>query len=124
MLDTEQRKSAALTAILQNSIHTIDPSKVTVERIIGTEALKTIVDLLQPAPSGWQTMDSAPRDGEYILAVRNEAGYSKKRPTVIQWDGDLSNWTDGCGNEVVSQPTHWHPIKGLPLPSPPTGEKS
>ncbi len=69
----------------------------------------------------WKTIDSAPRDGEYILAVRNEKGYSRKCPNVIQWDGDLSNWTDWSGNEVVYQPTHWNPITGLllPLPAPP-----
>ena len=73
----------------------------------------------EPAPpSGWQPIETAPKDGRVLLA------YWGDTPQFIGWDGEgwrvLMPPARGMGfgihgNFAPFQPTHW-----MPLPAPPT----
>lgn len=67
----------------------------------------------------WQDIETAPRDGTWILA--NTAGthphtHAPFVPDVIQWLG--GRWDNGFDRSVY-RPTHWMP---LPAPPKPAGE--
>ncbi len=78
-----------------------------------TEAIK--LDMLKRADkapaNGWQTMDTAPRDGTYIfVGFRSPDGY---------WNCDMTKWDgDGWWQHRQRNPTHW-----MPLPTPPQDKK-
>ena len=70
--------------------------------------------------SEWQPIDSAPRDGDVLIFVK-ETGeqFVAYWGTAIE-DGDQA-WTFARGNGlsfIVRNPTHW-----MPLPSPPATEQ-
>jgi hypothetical protein len=63
---------------------------------------------------GWQPIETAPKDGTIILAVK--AGKGHGGYTIIFWDDDFE-WSGYTAEEekrlVKFQPTHW-----MPLPEP------
>ena len=65
--------------------------------------------------SEWQPIETAPKDGKYILAVRNAVGH--RAVTVIVFD-EVLGWVGRTVEDekkmVKYQPTHW-----MPLPEPP-----
>ncbi|MFT3987164.1 hypothetical protein [Aestuariivirga sp.] len=68
---------------------------------------------------GWQTMESAPRDGEWFLAVGGGLGVeidiASYNKSVGAWNttrytlDDHDNEPDG-----YNRPTHWRPLPALP----------
>lgn len=80
-------------------------------------ALGDLVDLrdeLMAAREGWRPIETAPRDGAWILVWLG--GISNCADTV-QWA--YGDWWNGCSGHVPSAaaPTLWRP-----LPAPPAGE--
>lgn len=66
------------------------------------------------APSEWQTMDTAPKDGTKILVVM------RSHVAMAAWGGSRPpTWKVGSkyGPSLQFLPTHW-----MPLPSPPRTE--
>jgi hypothetical protein len=63
---------------------------------------------------GWQTIDTAPKDGTLILAL-------VPFPTLVRWWTDLDGfgedypWVGRDGSSYkVNQVTHWLPLPPLP----------
>lgn len=77
-------------------------------------------DLLSLSRNGWQTMDSAPKDGsEFIMLDANV-----KTATVGHWMGDVEwrNVGKKIGEAIaepgwfpLATPTHWQPLPAPPL---------
>lgn len=90
-----------------NLIAFIDPADgVTAQRVLmSIDAL--IAAVSRSALGDWQPIETAPKDGTWILGVRN----ADERPcyAVVNWEGI---WTDG--EYTYSLLTHW-----IPLPPPP-----
>ena len=65
--------------------------------------------------SEWQPIATAPKNGETIVAMRNEKGRSA--PSFIFWDG-ADGWVGMTADDekrlTKFEPTHW-----MPLPAPP-----
>jgi hypothetical protein len=60
--------------------------------------------------SEWRTIDSAPKDGTWILAASEELGVC-----IVQFVG--GDWyDDGLGAEAlaIDDLTHWQPLPDLP----------
>lgn len=63
-----------------------------------------------PQETGWRTIDSAPKDGTYIIGGRAE-----KRSKMMWWEtqsGGGGRWLidDGDFSPAKPQPTHWQPV--------------
>lgn len=80
------------------------------------DALIAALPLDGSEAQGWQPIETAPKDGTWILAVRSEGRPSHQ--TIVRWDHVdwPDNWSDG---EYTFCPTHW-----MPLPAPPTPRAS
>lgn len=67
--------------------------------------------------SEWQDIETAPKDGRWILAV--VSGFI---PDVVHWDGHYGWWTgqddfiEGECDEMW-RPTHWQPLPPPPVKS-------
>lgn len=68
----------------------------------------------------WRDIETAPKDGDYILAICVGPGMSRV-PTVIAYNIWEDCWADHPApadkmpvRKVVHQPSHW-----MPLPAPP-----
>ena len=64
--------------------------------------------------AGWQPIETAPKDGTYILLIGTQAGLPDKRwiaPVTGHWS---TNRTWHCDSFNLNNPTHW-----MPLPEPP-----
>ncbi len=61
--------------------------------------------------NGWQTIETAPKDGTEILG----AFFEGKRwfRENIEWDDEFECWVVGWDRETIN-PSHW-----MPLPPPP-----
>jgi hypothetical protein len=75
------------------------------------KAVAEVARLTQEQSSGWQPIETAPKDGTWFLA--HEPGESMK---AMRWDTDTRDknhaWRD---HELLKyEPTHW-----MPLPDPP-----
>jgi hypothetical protein len=79
------------------------------------------------APSAWQPIETAPRDGERIVLAKYDwaHGLSAFGPSDVQiyglwwmtvgyWSDKWLNWNDGIEPSGLASPTHW-----MPLPEPP-----
>lgn len=63
--------------------------------------------------SQWQTIESAPKDGTYFLAIQYTMKGMCHFPSVVSYDGESFYWE--CEHKISSSiPTHW-----MPLPQPP-----
>ena len=63
---------------------------------------------LAPAPGQWQPIETAPKDGGYILLTNSE-----ERSTQIGfWNG--SSWDDGDFYDSMGDFTHWMPLPIAP----------
>ena len=81
-----------------------------------------------PDEGGWRTIDSAPKDGSYIIAGRfgpdEELSWVKHSRWITAQEIDVDDgddpaeyddaWTDGNDDWEPIYPTHW-----MPLPQPP-----
>jgi hypothetical protein len=64
----------------------------------------------------WQKIETAPKDGVYVLVARAGQWVGEARWTEGGgWREPNNDWTDSWGQEL--HPTHW-----MPLPAPPTAE--
>lgn len=67
--------------------------------------------------SEWQPIDSAPRDGTYVLLVSSGGavwqGYWRKSDEAPYGH---AGWTRFNSCDIQWQPNHW-----MPMPKPPTG---
>ena len=71
----------------------------------------------RPAPGcdGWRPIESAPRDGSYILV------WNRKEAVVAygyEHDG-LTYWWDAYSQSVPVNATHWQPLPPAPRPADP-----
>ena len=72
-------------------------------------------------PTGWQPIETAPKDDEILLYGRynsDSQGYMP-RPMVGRWGTFHKRWEIHAGSRFGIRPTHW-----MPLPAPPQGEAS
>lgn len=60
----------------------------------------------------WEPIETAPRDGTWILGWRKSNVFIDGVQTVMAFDDVEDHWVDGCFE--VDPPTHW-----MPLPEPP-----
>lgn len=91
---------------------------------------------------GWRDIESAPKDGSYIVAWGKPCSSADEGPWVTRWqdygEGSiaLERWKSGDGpkgtfwhSEPVNnwtngwKPTHWQPLPSPPLPLPGGEEK-
>jgi len=64
--------------------------------------------------TGWQPIETAPRDGAFVLAFGEHNGaLADCSIAIIQWWDDAGGWFSD-GREYTFSPTHW-----MPLPEPP-----
>jgi hypothetical protein len=76
-----------------------------------------------PAPSGWQPIESAPRDGRAVLLWapewRDYPAIGTWHEKVGAWDSDAGTMEDGpsFSPDALGGPSHW-----MPLPPAPTQE--
>jgi hypothetical protein len=61
----------------------------------------------------WRTMESAPRDGTYVLL--RMPGYALAE--VCCWASGRDRWQDVMG-DYVNEPTHWQPLPSTDLTAP------
>ena len=69
--------------------------------------------------SGWQPIETAPKDGTAILVYFPKDFFDRKRnhQTVVYWaikDPWVTGWEVYGGSFLSIEPTHW-----MPLPDPP-----
>jgi hypothetical protein len=67
--------------------------------------------------SEWQPIETAPKDGQTIVAFRNEIG--KGAYTLIFWDDVEGQWAGLTATHekmlAKHQPTHWIPLPPRPV---------
>lgn len=67
----------------------------------------------------WQPIETAPKDGTWILAVKE--GYYGEGipfiPCVVYWDSDVKGWSESeyVSGEPAWVLTHWMPIPKNPV---------
>jgi hypothetical protein len=75
---------------------------------------------MEDVMSEWQAIETAPKDGTWVLVVI--AGYV---PSVAHWDADHADWLTGLPEDVSDEmwqefiepeykPTHWMPLPEAP----------
>jgi hypothetical protein len=69
--------------------------------------------------SGWQPIETAPKDGSHILACRIPIGIrvtvNTHPPTVVHWfDDGFYTSVNELAPERPYDPTHWQPLDPLP----------
>ncbi len=74
-----------------------------------------------PAPAGWRSISSAPRDGSRVLIEWSNLLH-EKHPYIAYLDG-AEEWRLDSGGRFGSQPDLWQPLPGCdiaqPLPAAP-----
>jgi hypothetical protein len=81
------------------------------------EAINSIEALYGSCPAdGWQTIDSAPKDGTEFLAGWLDRDTITK--ATFTGDGRLVDVEDWSGWISGGEPTHWHPLPAPPVKSP------
>ena len=65
----------------------------------------------------WQPIETAPKDGTWIMICRPTTYASKLGCALVYWDDHFACWHDGDYHSDHYAPTHW-----MPLPEPPPKE--
>jgi hypothetical protein len=89
-----------------------DPRMRTPEQIIGHDAHMQLVFEGYEVAHGWQTIDTAPRDGTRFMAFEKSDEYQRYE---CWWQNDFGHWEgwqDDWDNEP--NPTHWKPLDQEP----------
>ena len=99
--------------IVSNILSDFDKAKIgydAVEEIVSALTAALAAGRAEAGAAGWQTMDTAPKDGTRVLLWRRAI---RDQPTPIMADGF---WCETCWvwPYLLSEPTHWQP-----LPTPP-----
>ena len=63
----------------------------------------------------WKTIDSAPKDGSYVLTYNDSTGLINTPFYIHRWLKD--KWVEVDASWFTTAPTHW-----MPLPKPPKAE--
>jgi hypothetical protein len=73
---------------------------------------------------GWQTIETAPKDGSYFLIWRDDP-WGHETTHVAQWDDDYWQIHDGKSWHMLRgvEPTHWMPLAPPPDERGGTGEQ-
>ena len=84
---------------------------------IGDEAADRIIELeMMLHTMSWRPIDTAPRDGGWILTFDPEEPDKWAQCAVMRWAAEIDpGWMDQKG-EIGHTPSHW-----MPLPAPPDG---
>lgn len=62
---------------------------------------------------GWQPIETAPKDGSWLLGYDRDAEtYGGKTHKVIRWKGGW--WTQWSEHDGVCNATHWMPLPQSP----------
>ncbi len=76
-----------------------------------------IYEIVRLADPGWQHIETAPKDGTWILVTCG----GQKVPAVVFWSSDFDVWIE---NEEApaswAHPEEWPLTHWMPLPTPPT----
>jgi hypothetical protein len=83
------------------------------------ESLLEAKRVSQPAPSGWQPIESAPKDGTHVLVYRELPPWRVMGTGYWCEVAGVSGWicrgiSDPPGNLGLSAPTHWMPLPPAP----------
>lgn len=79
-----------------------------------TKAVKLEITEQQPEPVAvepaivtlWQSIDTAPRNGQkFVIWLNNE-------PAICYYDTNVNQWY-WAGEGRIVHPTHWHPVEPL-----------
>lgn len=83
----------------------------------GEAVLAERITAMQPTPQ-WQPIETAPKDGSWILLYECEGVYDTPDFThwiaSWRWTEDSCGWLDQDENIVVSNPSHWMPLPVAP----------
>jgi hypothetical protein len=71
------------------------------------------------APTGWQPIETAPRNRVVLVAYKNCAGKWRRVRASYYDKGQLPGWYEECETAEYIQPTDeppmlWHPLPKLP----------
>ena len=78
------------------------------------DVLALLAAVPPPPPSGWQQMETAPKDGRRVLCIGRTGHHD-----VLEWSDRATGryqWTDG---EYTYDPVWWMPLPPPPEPYPP-----
>lgn len=84
------------------------------------DCIRELFEMAQPPAPTWQPIESAPRDGTFILATWG----NDYPPAVVRFapgkdrDGNVADWWDDYGG------TYMEALFWMPLPKPPEKEPS
>jgi hypothetical protein len=82
--------------------------------VLGPDALRQLEEAGLVVVECWQPIETAPKDGTFILACWRSTDLNGDLPHVVSYtEGE---WRDDYGEEYM-EPTHW-----MPLPDPPARE--
>ncbi len=81
---------------------------------------------VEPTPTQWQPIETAPKDGTYVLITNGQHCHTAYRRDSL--GDDFASWCFyqkyGGAAVVLLGPTHWMPLPALPptpAPAPPEG---
>lgn len=98
----------------------LDKSSRRFDKIMQLEARASavIAALESPSPKGWQPIETAPKDGTWIIAWY--AGSKIMQPTYWGFpNGSDEEWWCEFDGDSVSAPSHWMSLPTPPLPASP-----
>lgn len=96
---------------------------------VPTEPLEAALRALRPAPAvageGWQTIESAPKDGTEILGFipGSRIGHLQEEPDIIDavfWKSNTGGWRHRSDDHIHLNVTHWQPLPASPSTGDPT----
>lgn len=68
------------------------------------------------AAGAWQPIETAPKDGTWVLAVGKNGAGRWTTPQTVRWTGLWESPVHDARVEVYHQPTHWMPLPPAPAP--------
>lgn len=86
-----------------------------------SEHMRAALEAASPLMPGWQSMDSAPKNGTFVLCA-----HASGHINIMQFsrsDDPAGFWrTDAFQRSPSWEPTYWKPLPAAPaLPTPPEG---
>lgn len=103
------RERLAEQGYTEGGEHTVGHTRIVVERLI--ERIRAAL-----TSGGWQSIDSAPKDGTKVLC------WTPEQSVCLYWCKHRGGWFEWADNEFCMFPTHWMPLPEPPTSKPDTGE--